>query len=97
MKKSSSDKYIESFPKEIQKILHQLRETIRKAAPDAEESIKYGILTYVLNGNLVHFGGFRRHLGFLSFTKWNKGFQKELSIYRTSKGAIQFLLINLYR
>ncbi len=92
MKKSSSDKYITSFPKETQKILQKIRETIRKAAPDAEESIKYGILTYVLNGNLVHFGGFKNHIGFYPAPSGIKAFEKELSIYKSSKGAIQFPL-----
>lgn len=92
MKRSSSEKYIVKFPKEIQKILQTLRETIRKAAPDAQESVKYGIITYVLNGNLVHFGGFKKHIGFYPSPSGIKVFQKELANYKTSKGAIQFPL-----
>ena len=92
MKKSSGDKYIAGFPKEIQNILQKLRDTIRRAAPEAEETIKYGILTYVLNGNLVHFGGFKKHIGFYPAVSGIKAFKKELSIYKTSKGAIQFPL-----
>ena len=92
MKRSSSDKYISSFPPETQKILKKLRDTIRKAAPNAEESIKYGILTYVLNGNLVHFGGFKKHIGFYPSPSGIKVFEKDISMYKTSKGAIQFSL-----
>ena len=53
------DEYIAAFPPDVQKILQQVRTTIRKAAPDAVEAIKYGIPTFVLGENLVHFGGFK--------------------------------------
>jgi uncharacterized protein YdhG (YjbR/CyaY superfamily) len=92
MNSSISDKYILSFPPETQKILQKLRDAIRKAAPDAEESIKYGIITYILNGNLVHFGGFKKHIGFYPAPSGIKAFKKELSVYKTSRGAIQFPL-----
>jgi uncharacterized protein YdhG (YjbR/CyaY superfamily) len=92
MKITSSDKYIENFPKEVQKLLLQLRATIRNAAPDAEESIKYGIITFVLNGNLVHFGGFKKHIGFYPSPSGIKAFEEELSVYKNSNGAVQFPL-----
>ena len=92
MKKSSSDKYIERFSKTTQKLLIKIRTTIRKAAPDAKESIKYGIISYVLNGNLVHFGSFKKHIGFYPAPSGIKAFEKELSEYKTSKGVIQFPL-----
>ena len=92
MKITSSDKYIEGFPKEVQKLLLQLRTTVRNAAPDAEESIKYGIITYVLNGNLVHFGGFKKHIGFYPSPSGIKAFEEELSVYKNSIGAVQFPL-----
>lgn len=90
MNSTISDKYIESFPDDIQKTLRLLRTTIRKAAPDAKESTKYGIITYILNGNLVHFGGFKKHIRFYPAPSGINAFKKELSIYKTSKGAIQF-------
>lgn len=92
MKITSSDKYISKFSKDVQKLLLSMRQTIRNAAPDAEESIKYGIVTYVLNGNLIHFGGFKKHIGFYPAPSGIKVFEKELSVYKTSKGAIQFPL-----
>lgn len=92
MKISSSDKYISTFPKDVQKLLLGIRKTIKNAAPNAEESIKYGIITYVLNGNLVHFGGFKKHIGFYPAPSGIKVFEKELAIYKTSKGTIQFPL-----
>jgi uncharacterized protein YdhG (YjbR/CyaY superfamily) len=58
------DHYIASFPKEVQNILTQVRNTIREAAPDAEEIISYGIPTFTLKGNLVHFAAYKSHIGF---------------------------------
>ncbi len=55
------DQYIETFPKEIQEILQKVRETIKKAAPKAEETISYAMPTFKLNGNLVHFAGYKNH------------------------------------
>ena len=88
----SCDKYIASFPKDKEKLLQSMRKTIRKAAPDAEESIKYGIITYVLNGNLVHLGCFSNHIGFYPGHSGILKFQKELSVYKSAIGSIQFPL-----
>ena len=60
----SIDEYIDEFPPETQKLLKAMRDTIRKAAPKAEETIKYAIPTFTLNGNLVHFAGYKNHIGF---------------------------------
>jgi uncharacterized protein YdhG (YjbR/CyaY superfamily) len=84
------DEYIAAFPKDVQVKLSEIREVIKKAAPKAEEAIKYGIPTYVLHGNLVHFGGFKNHLGFYPAPQGIEEFKKELSVYKGSKGAIQF-------
>ena len=88
----SVDDYIGSFPKPTQKLLQQMRRTIRSAAPGATEAIKYGIPTFVLNGNLVHFGGFERHVSFFPTASPVEVFKKELSKYETSKGTIRFPL-----
>lgn len=86
------DGYIHSFPEDIQEILQKIRVTIHKAAPKAEEAVKYGIPTFVLNGNLVHFGGFKNHIGFFPGSSGVRNFKKELEKYNTSKGTIQFQL-----
>lgn len=86
------DEYIAEFPKDVQKILEQVRATIKKAAPTAEEKISYGIPTFTLNGNLVHFGGFKYHVGFYPAPTGTEAFEKELSVYKTGKGSIQFPL-----
>jgi uncharacterized protein YdhG (YjbR/CyaY superfamily) len=87
---ATMNEYISGFPKEIQKILQEMRAEIRKAAPKAEETIKYGIPTFTLNGNLVHFGGFKNHIGFYPTPSGIEAFKKELSVYNGAKGSIQF-------
>lgn len=87
---ASIDEYIADFPKEIQKRLEAMRATIRKSAPKAEEAIKYGIPTFVLNGNLVHFGGYKNHIGFYPAPLGIEAFKKELAKYAGGKGTVQF-------
>ena len=84
------DEYIATFPPGVQNILEQMRETIRETAHEAEEAIKYGIPTFTLNGNLVHFAAFEHHIGFYPTPSAIEAFKSELSQYKTAKGSIQF-------
>ncbi|MBZ5856021.1 iron chaperone [Flavihumibacter profundi] len=84
------DEYIAGFPKDIQVRLEHMRAIIRKAAPEATETIGYGIPTFKLDGNLVHFGGFKAHIGFFPAPSGLKEFQEELSNFKGSKGGVQF-------
>lgn len=84
------DEYIAGFPQNFQKLLTAMRTTIGKAAPGAEEAIKYGLPTFVLQGNLVHFGAFKNHIGFYPAPAGIEEFKKELAAYEQSKGAIRF-------
>lgn len=84
------DEYISSFPEEVQVILKDIRETIRETAPGAEEAISYGIPTFKLNGNLVHFAAFKNHIGFYPAPSGIEAFRKEISRYQHSKGTVQF-------
>ena len=86
------DAYIASFPKDVQAILEKVRKTIRKAAPKANEIINYGIPTFTLEGNLVHFAGFKSHIGFYPTPSGIEKFKKELSIYEGAKGSVKFPL-----
>jgi len=86
------DDYISSFPEEIQILLEQVRTTIKQAAPEAEEAIKYAMPTFVLNGNLVHFAAFKNHIGFYPVPSGIEAFKKELSVYNGAKGSVQFPL-----
>lgn len=84
------DEYIAAFPEPVRHQLNQLRDTIRKTAPAAKEKIGYGIPTFTLEGNLVHFGCFKNHIGFYPAPQGLRKFEKELSQYKGSKGAVQF-------
>jgi len=86
------DEYISGFPEDIQTLLQQIRVTIREAAPEAEEAIKYAMPTFVLNGNLVHFAAFKNHIGFYPVPSGIEAFKKELSVYKGAKGSVQFPL-----
>lgn len=86
------DEYINTFPKDVQKILEQIRKTIKEVAPEAEEAISYQIPTFKLNGNLVHFAAFKNHIGFYPTPSGQKAFEKELSVYKSGKGSVQFPL-----
>jgi uncharacterized protein YdhG (YjbR/CyaY superfamily) len=89
-KPESIDEYIATFPHEVQATLEKLRQTIRKAAPDATEKISYQMPTFYFNGNLVHFAAYKNHIGFYPAPSGIVTFQDELKKYKTSKGAIQF-------
>jgi uncharacterized protein YdhG (YjbR/CyaY superfamily) len=82
--------YIASYPKNVQVILERLRAIIKTSAPKAEEALKYGIPTFILNGNLVHFGAFKNHIGFYPTPSAISAFKKELSKYKGAKGSVQF-------
>lgn len=86
------DEYIKTFPKDIQKILNEVRRTIKTTATEAEDAISYQIPTFRLNGNLVHFAAFKNHIGFYPGSKAIVVFKEELKKYKSSKGAIQFPL-----
>ncbi len=92
VKAGTIDQYIAAFPGEVQRLLQQMRETIRKAAPSAEETISYAIPTFKLNGNLVHFAAFKNHIGFYPGPSGIEAFKKELSAYEGAKGSVQFPL-----
>ncbi len=86
----SIDEYISALPENIQPILEKLRQTIRKAAPNAEETISYAIPTFTLKGNLVHFAAFKNHIGFYPAPSAIEIFRKELLAYEGAKGSIKF-------
>jgi uncharacterized protein YdhG (YjbR/CyaY superfamily) len=87
---TSMNEYIGTFPEDIQKILQELRATIKAAAPDAEEKISYQMPTFALKGNLVHFAAFKNHIGLYPTPSGTQAFKRELSIYQGAKGSIKF-------
>jgi len=86
------DEYIALQPEENVFILEKIRQVIRDLVPDAEEKISYGIPTFKLHGNLVHFAAYKNHIGFYPGASGVAQFSSELSKYNTSKGTIQFQL-----
>jgi uncharacterized protein YdhG (YjbR/CyaY superfamily) len=97
MKKSQSkpkdiDDYIAGFPEDVQKILEEIRTTIRKAAPGAEETIKYQMPTFTLHGNLVHFAAYKQHIGLYPVPRGIEEFKKALSAYEGAKSTARFPL-----
>lgn len=91
-KPETIDEYIAGFPDNVQAMLQQMRTTIRAAAPEAKEAIKYGMPAFVLNGNLVYFAGLKNHIGFYATPNGNDTFATELAPYKQGKGSIQFPL-----
>jgi uncharacterized protein YdhG (YjbR/CyaY superfamily) len=86
------DEYIAGFPNDVQAILEKIRMTIRKAAPEAEETISYQIPTFTLHGNLVHFAAFKNHVGLYPAPRGDETFKDELSAYEGGKGTVRFPL-----
>ncbi len=86
------NEYIAGFPAEVQGKLQQIRAVIATAAPAATETINYGIPTFTLEGNLVHFAGFKSHIGFYPTPSGIIAFAEELNAYESAKGSVQFPL-----
>jgi uncharacterized protein YdhG (YjbR/CyaY superfamily) len=84
------DEYIKNFPKDVQALLQDVRSIIKKAAPDAEEVISYSVPAFKLKGMLVWFAAHTNHIGFYPRASGKEAFEKELSAYKSSKGAVQF-------
>lgn len=87
------DNYIAKFPAEVQEILNKLRNIIITMAPNAVESISYGMPGYKLNGKpLVYFAGYKAHIGLYATPSGHSEFAQELSVYKQGKGSVQFPL-----
>jgi len=89
------DEYISTFPADIQAILEKVRQAIQKAAPEAAETISYGIPTFNLNGkHLIFFAGWKHHISLYPIPAGDEAFQQKISQYKRAKGTIQFHLDN---
>ena len=88
---NSIDEYIDTFPEDIQRILQQVRRTIKAAAPEAGEKISYGIPTFTLNGKyLIYFAGWKRHISIYPIPAGNDAFHQEIAPYVSGKGTLKF-------
>ena len=87
------DEYIAGFTNDVQATLEKIRATIRKAAPNAEETISYQIPTFTLKGHyLVYFAAYKKHIGFYPVPLGNAEFRKEMAVYAAGKGTLRFPL-----
>jgi uncharacterized protein YdhG (YjbR/CyaY superfamily) len=84
--------YIALFSPEVQEILEKIRATIHRGAPAAEETISYGIPAFTLNGILVYFAAFKKHIGFYPPVSGDANLVKALSPYAGEKGNLRFPL-----
>ena len=92
-KHTTIDAYIADFPKDVQKVLEEVRDTIKEAAPGVEEKISYAIPAFELNKtNLVYFAGYKNHVGLYPVPTGNALFEKDFAGYKTGKGSVQFPL-----
>ena len=90
---NSIDGYIAGFPPETQKVLEEMRALIRASAPGATETVSYAIPTFDLNGrHLVHFAGYKTHIGFYPVPSGLEAFKEDLMPYKQGKGSVQFPL-----
>lgn len=87
---SNIDEYIAGFPADVRNMLEKVRGVIREAAPQATETINYGIPTFQLNGNLVHFAAFKHHVGFYPTPSGIDKFREQLSMYENARGSVKF-------
>jgi uncharacterized protein YdhG (YjbR/CyaY superfamily) len=87
------DGYIKTFPKDVQTLLENIRVIIKETAPEAVESMAYGMPAYKTNGKpLVYFAAFKNHIGFYATPTGHREFTDELSNYKQGKGSVQFPL-----
>ncbi len=86
------DEYIAAFPKDIQQALESIRMAIHKAAPHAEEVIKYAMPTFILHGNLIHFGAYKNHIGIYPVPRGEESFKKLLAPYEGEKSTMRIPL-----
>lgn len=84
------DAYISEYPENVRVILEELRITIKRAAPKAEEVISYQMPAFKYKGMLVYFAAYKNHIGFYPTASGIAAFKKELSVYKGAKGSVQF-------
>lgn len=93
MKSDEVTRYIEKFPEDVREILTTIRNIIKTVAPDAAESIAYGMPAYKFKSRpLVYFAGYKSHIGFYATPSGHEKFAAELSAYKQGKGSVQFPL-----
>ena len=90
MQPKTTSEYIRQFPAPVQKRLRAIRSMIKKLAPEADEKLSYGMPYFHLNGRLVYFAAFKKHIGLYPMASGIEKFKKELVKYKHAKGSVQF-------
>jgi len=91
-KPNNTEEYIATFPEPVRRLLEELRQTIKSAAPQAKEVISYGMPAFKMKGVLVYFAGYEKHIGFYPTGSGIEAFKTELTPYKWSKGTVQLPL-----
>ena len=86
------DEYIAAFAPEVQSILKKIRLTIRQAAPQAQEKISYKMPAFTIDGDLIYFAAFKKHIGMFPPVRGDENLNKDLLRYRGEKGNLKFPL-----
>jgi uncharacterized protein YdhG (YjbR/CyaY superfamily) len=86
------NEYIAAFPPEVQSVLEKVRLTIRQAAPKAKETISYKMPAFTLDGMLIYFAAFKKHIGMYPPVQGDAKLRKETAPYRGEKGNLKFPL-----
>ena len=86
------DEYIAAFPPDVQAILERIRWIIKKAAPIAREKISYKMPAFALDGDLIYFAAFKKHIGVFPPVRGDEKLARELAPYRGEKGNLKFPL-----
>jgi len=86
------DEYIRGFPAEVQRVLREIRETVRSAAPHAQEVISYKMPTLKQHGVLIYFAAFKKHIGFYPPVKGDSKLEAAAARYAGEKGNLRFPL-----
>jgi uncharacterized protein YdhG (YjbR/CyaY superfamily) len=86
------DSYVAQFPAEVRKILQTVRKTIRKAAPDAKETISYMMPAFKMRGILIYFAAWEKHIGIYPPISGDKALEKAVARYAGPKGNLQLPL-----
>ena len=91
-KAANIDDYISTFPDDVQAILGKVRETIRRAAPEATETISYMMPAFRQHGILVYFAAWKSHIGMYPPISCDKTLENYLARYAGPNGNLQFPL-----
>ncbi|MCA0399878.1 MAG: DUF1801 domain-containing protein [Proteobacteria bacterium] len=85
--------YIAGLPADVRPLAEAIRDTIRRAAPESVEGVKYGIPSFALAGrSIIYFGVWKKHVALYPIYAGSAQFEREIAPYRTKKDTVRFPL-----